>query len=211
MDEKKDNDSDHVDIMAFSKNIDFPIIIKTMKVLVIALQNTVLQQYCGQHLAEAEHDGCPRAVHQLQVQDVYCFEDEEFRQGCLWDLLSSCLEDLCFAALGLMPCCLRDVCLAALGMYALLPLWIWSFAAQRKVYNLAPQKRIIQCGSLQDYSAWLPEEDYSAWLLEKFLTWPPRRGLPSLAVPTPSRASTASSRPKHNSFPCGSVTAGFAV
>ena len=75
---------------------------------------------------------------------------------------------------GCMPCCLGDLCLAALGMNALLPLWIWSFAAQRKI-QLGSQKRIIQCGSLQDYSAWLPGKDCSACFPENVWSLAPKR------------------------------------
>ena len=82
------------------------------------------------------------------VYGIYCLTASRIYVMLLWEE--------CLAGWGI-----GDVCLAASGSYALLPLWIWSFAAQRKENNRAPQKRIMKCGSIQevgDCSAWLPDE-----------------------------------------------------
>ena len=60
-----------------------------------------------------------------------------------------------------------------------------------KTIQLGSQYRIVQLGSLRMFGAWHP------------------RGLSSLASPTTSRASSPSSRTKHNSFPVGSFSAIF--
>ena len=136
----------------------------------VATLQILVQQHQGgnnQAVPVQQHQGYLLSTHgELHGKDDCCSEAKDFWQGCLWDFLPSCLGDLCLTTLERMPCCLGDLCHAALGKNALLPLGILSYAAQRRDYNLAPQKRINQLGSqVQDYSAWLQEEDCSVWLL----------------------------------------------
>ena len=208
MDKKKDNDSEDVDSTAYSKNLLIIIFFKTVKWLIAALQSFVLQHQCCQHLlAEAVqvHQGCPHAV-QLHGRDECCFEGicSKVAFGIYCHAASRIFARLpweeCLAACG-------DVCLAALGMYALLPLRIWSFAAQRKENNLAPRRGLFSVAPCRTIQLGSQERIVQLVSLRMFGAWHPR-GLSSLAAPT-SRASSPSSRTKRNSFPLGSVSAIF--
>ena len=156
----------------------------------VATLQILVQQHQGGYnpaVSVQQHQGYLLSTHgELHGKDDCCSEAKDFWRGCLWDFLPSCLWDLCLTALGRMPCCLGELCHAALGKNALLPLGILSYAAQRRDYNLAPQKRINQLGSqVQDYSAWLPEENCSVWLLVNS-AWHSGRGLSTTQLSYPN-------------------------